>query len=249
MPHHLGDIQTSARLAIVTGDPDRIPALADAFGSPGSTWSKRGFVCTETYRDSEPVLIAATGIGGPATAIVAEELWQLGVQQVIRVGTCGAMQPHVLAGSLVVSTGAVRDEGTSHQYLPPSVPAVPDPDLLAGLIAEARARGATHHVGLTHSKDAYYAERPEGLPLRSEWESKWAVLRSIGVLATEMEAAALFAVATVRRFQSAAMFVPVDRTISATEVLSALRDAAAIAITSALKVKQAAGYPDKEEMR
>ncbi len=240
MPHHIGDIRTSGSAAIITGDPDRVPALAEAVGSPSLTWSKRGFVCTETNRDRETVLIAATGIGGPATAIVAEELWQLGIRQIIRVGTCGAMQPHVRAGSLVVSTGAVRDEGTSHQYLPSSVPAVPHPDLLASLVAEARVRGVTHHVGLTHSKDAYYAEHPDGLPLCSEWEAKWAVLRSIGVLATEMEAAALFAVATVRRFQSAAVFVPVDHTVSAAEVFRALRDAAVIAVTSALAVERAA---------
>ena len=246
MPHHLGDIQTSARVALITGDPDRVAALADALGPAKSTWSKRGFVCTEAYRGGDPVLIAGTGIGGPATAIVAEELWQLGVRQVIRVGTCGGMQPHVRVGSLVVSTGAVRDEGTSHQYLPPTVPAIPDPDLLASLVTEVRARGTTHHVGLTHSKDAYYAERPEGLPLRNEWEAKWAVLRAVGVLATEMEAAALFAVATVRRFQAAAILVPVDRTISASDVLSALRDATTIAVAGALAVKPTACTVEEE---
>jgi uridine phosphorylase len=247
VPHHLGDIESSARTAVITGDPDRVAALADAVGRPKSTWSKRGFVCTETNHDGDPVLIAATGIGGPATAIVAEELWQVGARQVIRVGTCGAMQSHVRAGSLVISTGAVRDEGTSHQYLPSSVPALPDSDLLAGLVMEARARGVTHHVGLTHCKDAYYAERPEGLPLRGEWETKWAVLRSIGVLATEMEAAALFAVATVRGFQAAAIFVPIDRTISAADLLSALKDAAVIAVASALAVKATAAGTVKEE--
>jgi len=249
VPHHLGDIQTSARVAVITGDPDRVAALADAIGRPKSTWSKRGFVCTEINHDGDSVLIVATGIGGPATAIVAEELWQVGARQIIRVGTCGAMQPHVRAGNLVISTGSVRDEGTSHQYLPPSVPAIPDYNLLATLIAEARASGATHHVGLTHSKDAYYAERPEGLPLRGEWETKWAMLRSIGVLATEMEAAALFAVAAVRGFQAAAIFVSVDRTISAADVLSALKGAAVIAVASALAVKATTAGAVKEETR
>jgi uridine phosphorylase len=247
MPHHLGDVSTSARAAIVTGDPDRVPALAEALGTPATTWSRRGFVCTETSQNGERVLIASTGIGGPATAIAAEELWQVGIRQIIRVGTCGAMQPQVRPGSLVVSSGAIRDDGTSHQYLPPSVPAVPDSALLASLVAEAKARGIAHHVGLTHTKDAYYAERPEGLPLRGEWEAKWAMLRSIGVLATEMEAATLFAVATVRRFQAAALLVPVDRTISAADVLSSLRAAALIASVGALAIGETAAYPVKEE--
>ncbi len=169
LPHHLGDLKTTARVAIVTGDPDRVPTLAQALGSPGAPRSRRGFVCVEANYGDEPVLVASTGIGGPTTAIVVEEISQLGIGQVIRIGTCGSMQPQVRPGHLVVSCGAVRDEGTSHQYLPASVPAVPDPTLLACILAEARRVGAPHHVSLTHCKDAYYAERPEGLPLSDEW--------------------------------------------------------------------------------
>ncbi len=249
MPYHLGDLKTGARIAIVTGDPDRVPTLAQALGSPGATWSRRGFVCVEANYGDEPVLVASTGIGGPTTAIVVEEISQLGIGQVIRVGTCGSMQPQVRPGHLVVSCGAVRDEGTSHQYLPASVPAVPDPGLLACILAEARRVGAPYHVGLTHCKDAYYVERPEGLPLSDEWKAKWAMLRSIGILATEMEAAALFAVATARRLQAAALFVPVDSTISTSQVLKVLGVATGVAVRGALAARPVTEQADREEVR
>jgi uridine phosphorylase len=249
LPYHLGDLKTGAHVAIVTGDPDRVPTLAQALGPPGAPWSRRGFVCLEASYGDEPVLVASTGIGGPTTAIVVEEISQLGISQVIRVGTCGSMQPQVRPGHLVIACGAVRDEGTSHQYLPASVPAVPDPALLACILAEARRVGVPHHVGLTHCKDAYYAERPEGLPLSNEWKAKWTMLRSIGVLATEMEAASLFAVATARRLQAAALLVPIDSTISASQVLGALKMATRIAVGGAQAARLTTEQAAFEEVR
>lgn len=234
MAQHLGDVKTEARTAIITGDPDRVPRLVEAVGTRTTTWSRRGYVCAEADAGGDPLLIAGTGIGGPSTAIAVEELAQLGVQQVIRVGTCGSMQPTVHAGDLVVSSGSVRDDGTSQQYLPPSFPAVPNPHLLCSLVAAAAASGLPYHVGLTHSKDAYYVEHPEGLPLEGHWQAHWHVLRSAGVLATEMEAAALFAVATVRRLRAAAILVPVDRSVTAAEVLAALQRATQVAARAAL---------------
>lgn len=235
MTHHLGDLKTEARSAILTGDPDRVPALAAELGGAGTPWRRRGYVCVEADHGGEPVLVASTGIGGPTTAIVAEELWQLGIRTMIRVGTCGAMQKPVRPGHLVVSCGAVRDEGTSQQYLPMSVPAVPDPGLLGALSAAAARTGRPSHVGLTHCKDAYYAEKPDGLPLAGEWSARWAMLRSIGVLATEMEAATLFAVAAVRGFRAAAVLVPVDDTITPDDLLVALRAAARAAAEAAVE--------------
>jgi uridine phosphorylase len=111
MTHHLGDIHTSAVDAIVTGDPDRIPMLADALGGAQSTWRNRGFVCVQLL--DERLMLCSTGIGGPATAIVAEELAQLGITSIVRVGTCGSMQPTVCPGDLVISAASVRDDGTS----------------------------------------------------------------------------------------------------------------------------------------
>jgi uridine phosphorylase len=190
-------------------------------------------VSAEVSYAGEPVLITSTGIGGPATAIVAEELCQLGITQIVRVGTCGSMQRRVRPGHLVISSGSVRDEGTSRQYLPLEVPAVPDPMLLVGLIQAAAKTGVPFHVGVTHCKDAYYVERPFSLPLAHEWSARWVALRSMGVLATEMEAAALFAVGVVRGTQAGAVLVPTDGTISRDQALSALQTAARVAVDGA----------------
>jgi uridine phosphorylase len=238
---HLGDVATSAHTCIITGDPDRVPALAQALGVTATRWQRRGYVGVEAQYADEPVLIASTGIGGPTTAIVVEELWQLGVRQVIRVGTCGSMQARVRPGQIVISCGAVRDEGTSRQYLPLSVPAVPDPVLLAEIAAAARRSGVRFHIGLTHCKDAYYAERPDRLPLAAEWMAKWAMLRSVGILATEMEAAALFAVATVRGLRAAALFVAVDDTLSLDGTLASLKTAVRVAVEGALTIRPLGG--------
>lgn len=230
MLDHLGPWTTAARSAVLTGDPDRIPRLAAALGRVERTWSRRGYVCAEVADDGGgPLLVCSTGIGGPSTAIVVEELIHRGVMALTRVGTCGSLQPAVRPGHLVVSSGSVRDEGTSHQYLPPSYPAVPDAGLQQRLVYEVARLPIPHHVGVTHCKDAYYAEQPVGLPLSAEWQARWAALRATGVLATEMEAAAIFAVAQVRGAQAAALFVPVDESITTEETLRTLVIAAGAA--------------------
>lgn len=231
--HHLGPIDSQAQVAIVTGDPDRVPALADAIGPTMNRWSRRGFVITEVDADGQAVLICSTGIGGPSVAIAVEELALLGVRHILRVGTCGSLQPQIRPGDLVISAGSIRDDGTSHHYLPPEFPAVPNPELLHAVVSEAVRTATPHHVGLTHCKDAYYVEKLEGLPLAGQWTDRWTLLRSTGVLATEMEAAALFAVAAVRRLRSAALLVPVDRTLNPARKLAALQTATRIAVGGA----------------
>ncbi|MGH3943119.1 MAG: nucleoside phosphorylase [Pseudonocardiaceae bacterium] len=236
MTEHLGDVKTTATMAIITGDPDRVPALASSLGpEPHTVTRQRGFVTSEVpdvHGSGLPMLVVSTGIGGPATAIVADELWHLGITQIVRVGTCGSMQRHVRPGDLVISSGTVRDDGTSRQYVPLEVPAVPDSQLFVGLAQAAREAGLRHHIGVTHCKDALSGERPFGMPLSPEWSARWNILRSIGVLATEMESAALFAAAMVRGIHCASLVVPVDSSLSKDDRLRALCDAARLAGTS-----------------
>jgi uridine phosphorylase len=151
------------------------------------------------------------------------------------------MQRRVRPGSLVISSGAVRDEGTSRQYLPPELPVVPDPLLFVELIQAARGAEVSWHAGVTHCKDAYCTERPFGMPLSPEWSARWSMLRSLGVLATEMESAALFAAAIVRQIRAGALLVPVDGSISREELLGSLKTAAQIAVTSMMKLTTVEG--------
>jgi uridine phosphorylase len=89
MTHHLGDIRTGATAAIVTGDSSRVLMLAEVVGGAGETWRNRGFECAHVR--GQRLLVCSTGIGGPATAMVVEELVQPGIEQIVRVGTCGSM--------------------------------------------------------------------------------------------------------------------------------------------------------------
>lgn len=241
MPHHLGDIETGATTAMVTGDPDRVPRLAAAVGTVVGTWARRGYVGAEVDVGGTRVLVCSTGIGGPTAAIVVEEFGQLGVRQIVRVGTCGSLQPHVVAGDLVIAWASVRDDGASHLYLPPEFPAVGDLSLLAAIEASLRGRGHACHVGVTHSKDAYYAESPDDMPMRDHWKERWDVLRAAGVLVTEMEVATIYVVAAVRGIRAAAVLVPVDDSISPERALDALEEATRGALDGALARDLGAG--------
>jgi uridine phosphorylase len=108
-------------------------------------------------REGVRLAAASTGIGAPSTAILVEELAQIGVRRLIRVGNSGGLQPELALGDLVITTGAVRDDGTSKSYVLPEYPAVADHRVVTALVAAARARGTRHAVGVTWSLDAFFA--------------------------------------------------------------------------------------------
>ena len=226
MPDHIGLSATHARSAILTGDPTRVPWMAEAWGGAVvSEGDRRGF----RYVEMTDVVVMGTGIGAPATAIVAEELIELGIENLVRIGSCGAISAQVMPGDLVLSTGAVRDEGTSRTYLPPEVPALPDFGLLTELVGAARHEVIPFHIGLTHCKDAYYSEDPARALDEEETRLRWSVLARVGVLATEMEAAALFAVAGIRGARAGAILVSVGADVEKAYLQGGLEAAIRIA--------------------
>jgi uridine phosphorylase len=140
------------------------------------------------------------GIGAPSAAVVLEELIAWGVRRVISVGTAGTLQPHLAPGDVVLCTSAIRDEGTSHHYLPPGRLAEPGPGLTAHLGATLRARGLRVTEGRSWTTDAPYRETAAEVRR----------YREEGVLTVEMEAAALFAVARHRGVELASAVVVSD---------------------------------------
>ena len=120
---HLSKEQ-GAQYAILPGDPGRVKQIASFLEKPRFVASNREFTTYCAYLEGKSVLVTSTGIGGPSAAIALEELASCGVHTVIRVGTCGAMQPEIMAGDLIVPTAAVRMEGTSREYVPIEFPAV-----------------------------------------------------------------------------------------------------------------------------
>jgi len=196
---------------LLPGDPGRCEPIAAHLEGARLVASNREFVTWTGTLDGELVSVTSTGIGGPSAAIATEELCDLGAHTLLRVGTCGAMQPHLRLGDLIVVQAAVRDEGTSAQYVPAAWPAVAHIDVIDALRSAADARGAPHHVGTVQSKDSFYGEmEPQRMPVAADLETRWRAWIAAGVLASEMESAALFTVAAVRNVRAGAVLAVIN---------------------------------------
>ena len=188
-----GDV---GRYVFLPGDPGRVPKIAAFLDDAVEVAHNREYRTFTGTLLGEKVSVTCTGIGCPSTAIAIEELAMIGADTFIRVGTAGIMQPDKMEpGDLVITTGAVRHEYTSSQYLPMAYPAVADLDVTLALRAAARQRGVRHHVGVTQSKDSFYGQHePERMPVGPQLQYQWDAWIQGGVLCSEMEASTLFIV-------------------------------------------------------
>ena len=182
---------------IVPGDPGRCEKIAAYFDSPAFLHSNREYTTWTGTLEGVKVSVVSTGIGGPSAAIAMEELKQIGVHTFIRVGTCGGIRLDVQSGDVVVATGAVRMEGTSREYAPIEFPAVADFEVTQALVEAAHALAKPCKVGVVQCKDSFYGQHsPHRMPVAAELEQKWEAWKRLGVLASEMESAALFTIAS-----------------------------------------------------
>ena len=199
-----GDV---GRYCILPGDPGRSKAIAAYFDDGRFVCSNREYTTYTGTLLGEKVSVVSTGIGGPSASIAMEELREIGADTFVRVGTCGGMQPDVLAGDCVIATGAVRMEGTSREYAPIEFPAVADFSVTCALVDAAASLGRNTHVGVVQCKDSFYGQHsPETMPVDYELKNKWEAWKKLGVLASEMESAALFTVAAARRLRCGSVF-------------------------------------------
>jgi len=192
-----GDV---GRYVFLPGDPDRVPKIADLWNSAREVSSHREYRVWTGRLDGIRVSACSTGIGGPAAAIAVEELAAIGADTFIRVGTCGALRKEIRCGDLVISTAAVRLDGTSRQYVQPEYPAVANYEIVLSLIEATEKLGYRYHVGYTASSDSFYVGqgRPgfEGyLPLGAEKTVE--TLSKVNVLNFEMEASTIFTLAGI----------------------------------------------------
>ena len=187
-------------LVLLPGDPDRAKIIAEQFFTdPEEVSKKREYWSFKGTYKGVPVAVCSTGIGCPSAAIAIEELIKIGCTTFIRVGTAGAISPSLDSGDIVIFSGAIRDEGTSRQYVPLEFPAIADPELVQALSEAARNKGADFKTGIGHSKDAFYSEYPQFTADPETTKRKWESMRESNVLATEMEAAALFVIGQLRQ--------------------------------------------------
>lgn len=192
------DDSHGARYAILPGDPGRVEKIAALLERAEPLAHNREYTTWRGYLGDAPVLVTSTGIGGASTAIAVEELFQTGVRNFIRVGTCGGMHPDVMGGDLVIALGAIRQDGTSKEYVPIEFPAVADFELTTALRDAAEAHDYRSHVGIVQCKDSFYGQHsPERMPASYELLNKWEAWLKAGTLASEMESATLFIVSQI----------------------------------------------------
>ncbi len=206
--YHIGlSEEHKAKYAIIPGDPGRVEKIAAFLDNAKQVGLNREYNSYLGYLDGEKVLVVSTGIGGPSCAICVEELAKIGVDTFIRVGTCGGMQPNVMPGDVIIASGAIRQDGTSKEYLPIEFPAVSDFFVTSALYNAANNLKYPNHIGVVQAKDSFYGQHsPESMPISSELLAKWEAWKKGGCLASEMEGATLFIVSAARKLRSGAVF-------------------------------------------
>lgn len=202
-----GDV---GRYVILPGDPKRCEKIAQFFDNPIKVGDNREYVTYTGYLDGEKVSVTSTGIGGPSAAIALEELVKAGAHTFIRVGTCGGIDINVKGGDIVIATGAVRAEGTSKEYAPIEFPAVANLDVVNALVEGTKKLGFNYHAGVVQCKDSFYGQHsPQTMPVSNELLNKWEAWKRLGCLASEMESAALFVVASYLKVKVGSVFLVV----------------------------------------
>lgn len=206
MSMHIKINSVNAKYALLPGDPGRCSAIADRLDNLQHLAFNREYNSYLGYIDDTGVVVCSTGIGGPSTAIAVEELAAAGIKSMLRIGTCGAMQPEIRGGDLIIAAAAYRHEGTSLHYAPIEYPAVANINVTNALIASAKEMDAVYHAGVVHSKDSFYGQHaPDSMPVANELKENWRTMIKLGVLASEMECAALFTVGAVRKIACGAV--------------------------------------------
>ena len=195
-PHICLDDSLGVKYAILPGDPARLDRIKPFLQDAVELAYNREFrsICG-TYKGVK-VLALSTGIGGCSAGIAAEELHNIGVQAMIRIGSCGALQKGIALGDLIIVTGAVRDDGASKAYVPEIYPAVADFQLASCIISSAAEMGVPYCEGLAHSHESFYHDEADRVS--DFWSSK-------GVLGADMESAALFTIGRLRGVKAASI--------------------------------------------
>jgi uridine phosphorylase len=208
-----GDVAPSV---LLPGDPERVEKITETWDDHSVVAEHREYRTATGTHEGTPISVTSTGIGSPSAAIAVEELARVGADALIRVGSCGAIQPETDVGDLIITTGAVRQEGTSTEYVREDYPAVADHAVVAALAAAAEELGYDYHLGLTASTDSFYAgQSREGFEgfLARDAEADIEELKRAGVLNFEMEASAILTLAGIYGLRAGAVCtVYADRT-------------------------------------
>ena len=195
---------------LVPGDPFRTPLIAKHLDEAREVAFSREYRTFTGKVDGVPVSAMSSGMGGPSVAIGVEELHELGVHTLLRVGTCGALQPEVKMGDLVIAIGSVRSEGTPDGYVPKEYPAIASLDVVNALVEASEAAHVPYHVGVMRSVDALYSDLlPDQMP-RPDLRGELEMWTRAGVIGNDMETSTLFVVTRLRKMRAGTVCLCVD---------------------------------------
>ena len=203
LPIKFGEV---ARHYYVPGDPNRVPVIAESLENVINQGQNREFNAYKgTYKGID-VSVVSTGIGCPSTAIAVEELSHIGAEVFIRIGTSGSVDKSAKKGDIFIATAAVRDDGTSKQYIPIEFPAIASHNVVSSLIKASKDLNIDSKVGICQSKDSFFGEtEPDRMPVAPYVDFKWKSWQEGGVGASEMEAATLFTLSQIKRIEAGAI--------------------------------------------
>jgi len=174
---------------LVVGDPARAERVAGLLDDADEVGRNREYVTFRGRHRGTDMAVVSHGVGSAGAAVCFEELCRGGAQRLIRAGTAGGLQDDVVDGALVVVRAAVRDEGVTARLVPPGYPAVADVDVVTTLRTVAAGAGQDVVEGVVLTSDLFYPHSVLGGDLQL-WQRA-------GVVAVEMECAALFVTAAL----------------------------------------------------
>jgi len=226
-------------VALLSGDPDRASMIANTYFSDVRRLSEHRGLNSYVGRlpNGRAIISATSGMGAPSLSIVVNELVQVGIRQIIRIGTCGSIQDHVKPGSVVISRASLCRQGAAHDIAPADYPAAADPFLTVRLAETAQALGVDYHVGITASVDTFYEgqERAESAnPHLLRWlKGITEEYRHLNILNYEMESGTLFKMGGVYGFEAACICGVIAQRTASEQIVA---DAKIGAVENAIKV-------------
>ncbi len=227
---------------LIPGDPKRVVKVASLWDSAKEVADYRQYVTYKGVYHGAELACTSSGMGSPGLATVVEELLRIGAHTFIRVGSCGSLQPEMHIGDLVITTGAVRLDGASKDYVIPEYPAIAHYEIVAALIAAAKKLKVKYHVGITASTDTF--NLGQGRPgfnnyLPSHKTKIFEDMQKANVKNFEMEAGCLLTQASIYGVRAGAICVVVaDRVRDKLEITDEMEQSAARVGSEAIRLLQ-----------
>ncbi|MDJ0577862.1 MAG: nucleoside phosphorylase [Xenococcaceae cyanobacterium MO_234.B1] len=245
MPYYIGFDQKDLganipEIALLSGEPERSRHIAYTYLQNVKLLSEyRGLHSYLGYLpDGKPILTATSGMGAPSVSIVVNELIQVGIKKIIRIGTCGSIQPYVSVGSVVISQGALCRQGAANDIAPLEYPAVADPFLTVALVETAQKLQIPYHLGITASVDSFYEGQERTKSSANPNLQSWLLgithqYRHLNILNYEMEAGTLFKMASVYGFAAACICGVIAQRTESEDIMAQDKN---LAVERAIKV-------------